>query len=56
VRRADGQRVPQIALEHFLPRPLAAYQAASPAYCTLRICRSYPARSRYSPACSPCGA
>jgi len=27
VRRADGQLVPQVALEHFLPRPLAAYQA-----------------------------
>ena len=29
VRRADGQLVPQVALEHFLPRPLAAYQAAN---------------------------
>jgi hypothetical protein len=27
VRRADGQLVPQVALEQFLPRPLAAYQA-----------------------------
>ena len=27
VRRADGQLVPQVALELFLPRPLAAYQA-----------------------------
>jgi len=27
VRRADGQLVPQVALEHFLPHPLAAYQA-----------------------------
>ena len=27
VRRADGQLVPQVALKHFLPRPLAAYQA-----------------------------
>ena len=26
VRRADGQLVPQVALEHFLPRPLPAYQ------------------------------
>jgi hypothetical protein len=27
VRRADGQLVPQVALEHFLSRPLPAYQA-----------------------------
>jgi hypothetical protein len=27
VQRADGQLVPQVALEHLLPRPLAAYQA-----------------------------
>ena len=27
VRRADGHLVPQIALEQFLPRPLASYQA-----------------------------
>ena len=27
IRRADGQFLPQVALEHFLPRPLAAYQA-----------------------------
>jgi len=27
VRRADGQLVPQVALEQFLPRPLATYQA-----------------------------
>ena len=27
VRRADGQLVPQVALEQFLPRPLVTYQA-----------------------------
>lgn len=30
VRRADGQTVPQVALEAWLPRPLAAYHAEIP--------------------------
>ena len=50
VRRADGQLVPQVALEHFLPRPLATYQADTPVCSPSCLCRSYPASSRYSPA------